>query len=512
MGGLRQMAQHAATLAQAGRHAEAVPIWEAMHRMEPANADISMALGAALLACGRTEDAGHWLASCGQKHPTHVGIVRLHGRALVRQERRKPALGAFFHALSLDPTCAETQADIASALYWERDSQAALPYAEFACRADLSAANISTYLSILLDLGYRDETLAFVDRVMAADPANRASLLLFRAAALQAVGRMSEGLIDAGEASRLAPDNPIAKHHYAAALLLHGHLTAEAWALYEGRGGLLERRAWPAPELRWTDQDVRGRTVVVHAEQGLGDTLQFIRYVPLLAARGARVIVAVQPSLVTLLQGTPGAAEIVPAGKLPAFDLYCPLLSLPGQFGTTLDTIPPPLPYARALPRPPQLARLQVGIVWAGRDAFVEDRRRSLDPALLAPLGTVSGVDFHSLQFGSSSLPLPGMQDAMAGVGDFADTAERIAKLDLVIAVDTAVAHVAATMGKLVWLLNRHNGCWRWLLEREDSPWYPSVRLFRQSDPGDWTSVVARVRDALAGLAAAHQDAMSLAA
>ncbi len=512
VGGLRQMGQRAMQLAEAGRHAEAVAIWERMHRREPANADICMALGAALLACGRIDDAAQWLVACCQRYPSHAGLVGLHGRALVRQRRWKPALGAFFHALTLDPSSAEIHADIANALYWERQSQAALPYAEFACRAELSTTNVSTYLCILFDLGLREEGLAFVERLMIAQPENRATLLLFHAAALQALDRLAEGLIAAGEAARLAPDNSIAQHHYAAARLLHGDLSPETWAHYEGRSGLLETQRWPAPQLRWTDQDIRGRTIVVHAEQGLGDTLQFIRYVPMLAARGARVIVAVQPSLVKLLQGTPGAADVISAGKLPAFDLYCPLLSLPGQFGTTLETIPPALPYALDLPQGSQSPRLQVGLVWTGRSVFVEDRRRSLDPALLAPLADVPGVDFHSLQFDPTTLPLPGMQNAMEGVSDFAETAERVAKLDLVIAVDTSVAHLAATMGKPVWLLNRQNGCWRWLLQREDSPWYPSVRIFRQPTPDDWASVIARVRDALAVAAAEHQRAMSLAA
>ena len=203
---------------------------------------------------------------------------------------------------------------------------------------------------------------------------------------------------------------------------------------------------------------------------------------------------------------------VIPAGSLPPFDYYCPLLSLPGQLGTTLATIPPPVPYAIRLPQAPRSARLQVGIVWAGANGFIDDRKRSLDPALLAPLGEISMVDFHGLQFDATTQPLPGMRNAIEGVEDFTDTAERIAKLDLVIAVDTSVAHLAATMGKPVWLLHRFNGCWRWLLDREDSPWYPTVRLFRQLEPGDWSSVVSRVRDALESAAVDHQDAMSQAA
>ena len=512
MSGLRQMGQRAITLAESGRHAEAVLLWERMHRQQPEHAGISLALGSALLAAGRVNDAAHWLAITAQRHPADKGVALLTGRALMQQRQRKLAIGAFYHALSLDPGCVETHAHLANALFWDRQSAAALAHAERACRGDLNELTLSTYLCVLHDLGHAEQALSVVNRAIDNGALSRETLLMYRAAAFQALGRLAEGLADAREVVSLAPGNDIARHHYAAALLAQGQLTAEAWAHYEGRIGLLEMKHWPALHRRWTGQDVRGATVLVHAEQGLGDTLQFIRYIPMLAALGARVIVAVQPSLVQLLQGTPGAAEVMAAGCLPPFDYYCPLLSLPGQFGTTLETIPPPLPYARTFPPTRGDGRLQVGIVWAGGDAFVDDRKRSLDPTLLAPLAEIPGVDWHSLQFNATDLPLPGMHNAMEGVRDFVDSAERVARLDLVIAVDTAVAHLAATMGKPVWLLHRHNGCWRWLLDREDSPWYPSVRLFRQSIPNDWTSVVARLRDSLDALAAQRQQAMSVAA
>ncbi len=495
----------AVRLAEAGRHAEAVPLWERVKRIQPGNAAVALALGAALMGAGRFGDAADWLRASLERHPDHAGLAQLYGRVLFKQEKRPLALGAFFHALALSPDTPGLSADIANALYWERQSAAALPYAQNALEAEASMSNLSTFLCILVDLGFKTEALEVVDRALQADPANRAALLLFRSAALLALGRMREGVAVAREAARAMPDNKTAEHHYAAALLLAGELGPEAWGHYEARAALLERKHWPADHLRWTTQPIAGRTVVVHAEQGLGDTLQFVRYVPLLAQAGARVIVAVQPSLVRLLQGTPGAAQVISAGSLPPFDLYCPMLSLPRQFGTTLATIPPPLPYALPLPVAAASERLQVGLVWAGRDLFVDDRKRSLDPAALAPLAAVGDVEFHSLQFGAVTPPLPGMRDAMAGVTDFADTAARIAPLDLVIAVDTSVAHLAATMGKPVWLLARHNGCWRWLLDRTDSPWYPTVRLFRQGVDDDWGPVIATVADALAAAATAYR-------
>ena len=283
-------------------------------------------------------------------------------------------------------------------------------------------------------------------------------------------------------------------------LLLRGQLTSEAWSLYDARAGLLGVKHWPSPERRWTGGDISGRTLLIHAEQGFGDTLQFGRYLPLIADRGARVILAVQPALRRLMANVTGADLVVNGGGsvLPEFDFYCPLLALPGIVGTTIDTIPPPLQLQVAAKPVERGTELQVGLVWAGNGVFVDDARRSLSPGMVGPLGAVEGVAFHSLQLGAKTMPLPGMTDAMQGVADFADTAERIAGLDLVIAVDTSVAHLAATMGKPVWLLSRKNGCWRWLLDREDSPWYPSVRLYRQTRLNDWAGVIERVCQDLA--------------
>ena len=501
--GLQQKGHQAMRLAAAGQHEDAIMLWEQMHRERPDHAGISLALGAALLAGGRIDHAEQWLVRCCHLHPSDAALSRLLGRVLMSNGKREPAIGAFYHSLSIEPDHGATHAELASALYWHRRSDAALPHAVLGCQAEMTELSLSTYVCILIDLGMVDQALALIETVLASDAMDRGLLLLYRSNILRELDRPDEALDAARASLRHSPDNGVAKHSLAVSLLLTGELTSEAWMLYEGRSALTT--AWPMADLRWTDQDVRGRTVLVHAEQGLGDTLQFIRYVPLVAALGARVIVAVQPALVGLLQGTPGAAEVIAAGSLPPFDYYIPMLSLPGMVGTTLETIPELLPYAglalsRSLPSPS--SRRQVGIVWAGRSTFVEDRKRSIAPAMLAPLAGAA-VDFHSLQLGADILPLPGMEHALLGVVDFAQTAERIAGLDLVICVDTAVAHLAATMGKPVWVLARYHGCWRWLKNREDSPWYPTVRLFRQPALDDWASVMERVRVELDRFAAA---------
>jgi Flp pilus assembly protein TadD len=267
--------------------------------------------------------------------------------------------------------------------------------------------------------------------------------------------------------------------------------------------------------------DLTGRTVLVVQEEGLGDTLQFMRYLPLLAQRGARVVVAVPSALTRLMRTIPGIAA-VPDGDapVPQHDFHCSFNGLPRAFETTLETIPGAAPYLAA---DPTLTRqwgerlsvgdgLRVGLCWAGQArpwlaGFVGlDRRRSTSLATLAPLAAVPHVRLVSLQMGPAAAEARGcgfdLLEVMDEVRDFADTAAIVANLDLVISVDTSVVHLAGAMGKPVFMLDRYDNCWRWLRGREDSPWYPSLRIFRQRESGDWAPVIARVATALAATAA----------
>jgi hypothetical protein len=256
-------------------------------------------------------------------------------------------------------------------------------------------------------------------------------------------------------------------------------------------------------------------------EEGFGDTLQFIRFVPLLAARGARVIVQAPRELTRLLAGVAGVAEIVSRdAATPPHDYACPVFSLPRVFATTLATIPAEIPYlhpdadlvARWAASVPwnNASRLRVGLVWAGQarpwlHGFAAlDARRSAGAAAFAPLAAVD-ADFVSLQMGAHTAP-PGLalHDVTDRIGDFADTAALIAGLDVVVSVDTAVVHLAGGMAKPVLLLDRYDSCWRWLSGRTDSPWYPTLRIFRQKQPGDWDEPVQRIANVLAQMAAAR--------
>ncbi len=346
---------------------EAVLIWEELHARAPENALVAAGLAAALLGAGRREDAQAWLAASCRRHPQNTMLLRLHAQALMRMDQRRAAIGALYQALTLEPESVAVHGDLANALYLERSPREALPHALFAFEAEPFANHVTTLAAALLELGYVDEVFAVLDRALAAG-ADRSCVLVLRSLALGGTGRHAEALAAAREFVACAPENAIARHNLAAVLLLHGQMTPEAWALYDSRAGLLEMRTWPGADRRWTGGDVLpGTTVLVHAEQGFGDTIQFVRYVPMVAARGIRVVLAVQKGLVRLLEGTPGAATVVAGGPgLPPFDLYCPLLSLPGVFGTTLDTIPPPLSYAAGFAAPPPGKTLRVGLVWAG--------------------------------------------------------------------------------------------------------------------------------------------------
>jgi Flp pilus assembly protein TadD len=492
---LRRLSRRAAKLACEGEHAAAARIWEELAQIEPEHEQVAAGLGSALLAAGEDRKAAQVLRTATRAHPGNPLLFRLHGQALTRLGEGAAAVGALYMALELDPASVEINANLAKALHEQRRPGAALPHAAAAFKQEPSVSHAALLSGILIDLGRSEDALSIAESVEVNADA-LASKLVLRSLCLQLLDRYDESLTAAREALAAAPEDNHAKTCLGMSLLLRGHLTAEAWSLYESRASLIGNvKRWPSPERRWTGGDISGRTLLVYAEQGFGDTLQFARYLPLIADRGARVILAVQPALRRLMENVPGADLVISGGSstLPDFDLYCPLLSLPGIVGTTIDTIPPPLRLAA--PRAPAERGdgLQVGLVWAGNGVFVDDARRSLDPAALSPLAEIAGVSFHSLQFGAKTMPFPGIRDAMQDVKDFADTAERIAALDLVIAVDTSVAHLAATMGKPVWLLSRKSGCWRWLLDRQDSPWYPSVRLYRQARLGDWAGVIDRV-------------------
>ena len=266
------------------------------------------------------------------------------------------------------------------------------------------------------------------------------------------------------------------------------------------------------------ETSIAGKTILLHTEQGFGDVFQFCRYATLAADAGARVIFEVEPDLLALMATLPGVARVVSDREaLPDHDVRCPVISLPLAFGTTLETIPANVPYLRADParvsdwraRLSDVRGRRVGLVWhsgsriGDAELVALEFRKSVPFDLLAPLAAITGCEFVSIQVGPASVqaasPPAGMilHDVSDALNDFGDTAALMENLDLVISVCTSTAHLAGALGRPIWLLNRFDTDWRWFLDRTDSPWYPTMRIFRQPEPNDWTSVMDAVADAL---------------
>jgi hypothetical protein len=322
--------------------------------------------------------------------------------------------------------------------------------------------------------------------------------------ALQATGDV-HGAIDAFEKGlAVAPEFPQLHWNLALALLLTGDYP-RGWREYEWRLRTPELaaqlRAFDGP--RWKGEDPRGKTILVTAEQGLGDTIQFLRFATRLADRGARVFVAVPAPLRELASTVQGVAQSITLDQpMPAYDAYVPLMSLPMLLGVTLDDVDGNTPYLRAEPMPLARNALNVGIAWAGAPGNTLNTRRSLPLAALAPLLDLPGVRVHSLKrdgeaITPADLPLNERLVAVPGRDDFDVMASLVASLDVVISVDTSLAHLAGALGKRVFVLLAYVPDWRWMLSRDDNPWYPSARLFRQPSPGDWPSAVASAVAAL---------------
>lgn len=314
----------------------------------------------------------------------------------------------------------------------------------------------------------------------------------------QALGRLDESMVACEAVLAAAPEHAEAHWNKSLLLLQNGNYR-DGWREYEWRW---QKRKFASPlrnfsQPRWQGGSATGKTLLIHAEQGFGDVLQFCRYVPLAAARCARVVFECHQPLVPLMKSLAGNVDVVGAGQpLPHFDFHVPLLSLPMIFDTIIETIPVDFPYlmppADRLPLWRGLVehenRLKVGLCWAGKS--YPDPLRSCPVSHLSSLAEIDGISWYSLQVGwKVAQPLP-LFDCTGNIRDFGDTAALISQLDLVITIDTAVAHLSGALGKPTWVMLPFASDWRWLLEREDSPWYPSMRLFRQVSPGDWQGSV----------------------
>jgi tetratricopeptide (TPR) repeat protein len=505
--------------AQQGRPDEAIALISAAIAELPGTAIFHANLGRAYKALRRLDDA---VASfdraiaCGSTDP---GVFNDRGSVLLEMDRTQAALDSFDQAIALQPASAGAFNNRGNALrLLDRNLEALDSFDRAIALLPDYADAASNRGNVLQELDRFEAAVASYDQALALQP-DHADARANRAAALRALGRYVAALGDYDRVLAVRPDHIAARSGRSLCLLQMGDL-ARGWVEYESRWQTprFAARAGRLAQPNWSGAEaLAGKTILLHAEQGFGDTLQFCRYAPLVAARGARVVLEVARPLVRLLATLDGVDQVIADGMpVPPFDLHCPLMSLPLAFGTTLATIPPPatlVPPADRIAdwrrRLAALPGLRVGLIWAGSstktypEGRAIDRRRSITLEDYAPLAAVPGVSFVSLQKGDAArqaaAPPPGMTllDVTDELNDFADTAALVAALDLVISVDTAVAHLAGTLNKPVWILTQFDADWRWLADRTDSPWYPTARLFNQPAIGDWGAAIADVTAAL---------------
>jgi len=504
-----------------GRNAEAAPLMARSIELSPRVPHYHSNLGIVLAALGRLDEAAACYREAVKLKPDYVEVHYNLGIALKEANHVEDAVASYREALRLRPEYVEASYNLGNTFRDVYRLEEAVESYREAIRHRPDYADAYNNLGLALrDLGRYPEAETAWREVIRLKPGHLEAYTNL-GIALKDMRRLDEAEDFCREAIRLNPDFPDAHLNLSLTLLIAGRYL-EAWEEYEWRWQVKAQftpRGFKEP--LWQGEALGTRTLLIYAEQGLGDSLQFIRYVPLLIERtkteGGRIVLELPRALIRLFSGIEGVAQIVAKGDpLPGFDMQSPLLSLPRAFGTTLGTIPCPVPYLKADPvavaswrrRVEELPGLRVGLVWAGGGVYLGNRRRSMALSAFAKLGTVQGVSFVSLQKGDgaaqSNAPPPGLTltDWTGELQDFADTAALVEALDLVISVDTSVAHVAGALGKKLWLLNRYDTCWRWLLDREDSPWYKNIHIFRQPTPGDWNAVIDEVAAALGALAA----------
>ena len=471
---------------------EALAAYERAIALDPDNVNALVNLGNVLVELKRPEEALQFFNRAVALAPEHAHAFHNRGHALVDLERLEEALACYNRAIQLNPNVAEY----------------------FNSRG-----------TTVKDLGSLHDALVNYDRCLALDP-QHGDALNNRGVVLMELGRLDDALASYDRAIALNPQYDEPYNNRGMAKLLLGRF-AESWADYEHRWksktflGALER---PNVGARWwSGEDLDGRRILVFAEQGLGDIIQFARYLPLLAERGAKVTFLVRPTMFRVLDALRSSGELVSHIEPgTSFDFQCALMSLPGGFSTCAETIPCHVPYLQ--PEPELVERwkhqigasgFRIGIAWHAKSGTIPAVRqhglkRSFPLAELAPLARIPGVRLISLQKQDGvdelfTLPadmrVETLGDGFDNAGDaFIDTAAVMQNLDLIVTADTSIAHLAGALGRPAWVLLKYVPDWRWLLDRDDSPWYPTLRLFRQDADGDWASAIAKAVDVLRGV------------
>jgi tetratricopeptide (TPR) repeat protein len=473
-------------LLRAGRNSDAIPSFRHAILLRPDLIEAHQSLGNALRAAGSLNEAIAAYRQVIHLAPNHPAAHNNLGIALQNSGQLQESLASFRRAVQIRPDYIEAHINIGNALY---------------------------------AMGEPDQAIASHRRAVQIDPNNPHSLTTL-AGALLKEWKLEEPEKLLRKALELNPKLPDAHWNLAVYLLLHGDYE-RGWPEYEWRWPVISPSKAP-PQLSkplWDGSLLNGRTILLLPEQGYGDAIQFARYIPLLKRQGAHVNIVCRPALARLFEMAGADQTISAPGEFPPCDVYLPILSLAWRCKTTLQTIPFPAGYIVPDPAASEawrnrLAKFpgkKIGIVWSGSTDYQDDKRRSMKLSYFAPLAQIPGVTLVSLQKQPESqapaVAPSGIKliDFTPELSDFVDTANLIAALDLVISVDTAVAHLAGAIGKPIWILLSRPGHWLWLLDRTDTPWYDSMKLFRQKTPGDWHELISRVtqnlRDRLSGSA-----------
>ncbi|MGE5538604.1 MAG: tetratricopeptide repeat protein [Gemmatimonas sp.] len=500
--------------AQAGRLDDAARQCETALAANPDRVEALKILSGVRFMQGRLGDALATIERAAAVAPSDPQIHANMGSILTRLARSDDAISSYRRAIDLAPNYAEAHYNLgATYTGLGRDEEALACYRRVLDLAPGHPKALVNCGSALSALGRNDEALAVYDQALASDPGN-VEAETNRGTALHRMGRSDEAMHHYDQALNRRPEDAVARWNRGLIALYKGDF-ARGWVDYEARWQKPDfapfRRDFPQPLWRG-ESDIAGKTILIYSEQGLGDTIHFCRYAKLLADRGARVILEVQPPLKPLLKTLAGASAVYAAGEaLPPFDLHCPIMSLPFAFRTDLATIPATVPYLA--PSPEKLAlwrgrlgprvKPRIGVAWTGNPDQQADRIRSMTLASLAPLLGKPGFEFHALQKDirdtdrATLAALPQLAVHGDDLHDFDDTAALTAEMDLVISVCTSVIHLAGALARPGWVMLPMPPDWRWLEGRDDSPWYPTLRLFRSTKPASWNDVVGRVCAAL---------------
>jgi tetratricopeptide (TPR) repeat protein len=504
-----RLLQEARESYRTGKLAEARSACERILQAQPGDADALTTMAAIAADERKTEEGMRWASLAAAADPVAPGPHYVMGRLCQDDGRLAEAEAHYRRSLSLKPDQAKAHNNLGAVLQIQGQLQAAVESYRRALELDPSLPQANQNLaSILRDGAAAENAITGFQRLLQENPRD-AQAHTDLGNVYRELGRHRDAIASFGRAIACDPELPEAHFARGLELLLCGEY-GEGWREYEWRWRVkalntpLRNLAQPV----WDGKPLPNGTILLHAEQGFGDTLQVVRYASLVAERCKAVVLECQPQLKRLLADTPGLnAVLAPGEPLPRFDAHLPLMSLPRVFGTQIETIPWTGPY---IDPPANSAREvsassgpNIGLAWAGEPRQGDDRKRSVTLDMLAPLSETLGATFYSLQKGAGAAqaasPPAGMRfvDLAPRIRDFADTAAFIAQLDLVVTVDTSVANLAGAMGAPSWVLLSSVPDWRYHLERDATPWYPTMRLFRQPANGDWASAIARVAQAL---------------